>query len=99
MKHANPCGVAVEGSILDAYEKAFETDPTSAFGGIIAFNRSLDAETADRILERQFVEVIIAPGVETGVIELLKRPSVRLLTVGSPHNPSASGLPSVQGGF
>ena len=84
VKHANPCGVAVEGSILDAYEKAFETDPTSAFGGIIAFNRSLDAKTADRILERQFVEVIIAPGVEPGVIELFeKKPSVRLLTVGS----------------
>ena len=84
VKHANPCGVAVEGSILDAYEKAFETDPTSAFGGIIAFNRSLDAKTADSILERQFVEVIIAPGVEPGVVELFeKKPSVRLLTVGS----------------
>ena len=84
VKHANPCGVAVEGSILDAYEKAFETDPTSAFGGIIAFNRSLDAKTADCILERQFVEVIIAPGVEPGVIELFeKKPSVRLLTVGA----------------
>ena len=84
VKHANPCGVAVEGSILDAYEKAFETDPTSAFGGIIAFNRSLDAKTADSILERQFVEVIIAPGVQPGVVELFeKKPSVRLLTVGS----------------
>jgi phosphoribosylaminoimidazolecarboxamide formyltransferase/IMP cyclohydrolase len=84
VKHANPCGVAVEGSILDAYEKAFETDPTSAFGGIIAFNRSLDAKTADSVLERQFVEVIIAPGVEPGVVELFeKKPSVRLLTVGS----------------
>ena len=84
VKHANACGVAVEGSTLDAYEKAFETDPTSAFGGIIAFNRSLDAKTADSILERQFVEVIIAPGVEPGVVELFeKKPSVRLLTVGS----------------
>ena len=101
VKHANPCGVAVEGSILDAYEKAFETDPTSAFGGIIAFNRSLDAKTADRILERQFVEVIIAPGVEQGVVELFeKKPSVRLLTVGSlEHTPSQPDYRRVQGGL
>ncbi len=84
VKHANPCGVAVEESIFDAYKKAFETDPTSAFGGIIAFNLPLDKKTADQILERQFVEVIIAPSVETGVIDLFKKkPSVRLLTVGS----------------
>ena len=82
VKHANPCGVAVECSTLDAYEKAFETDPTSAFGGVIAFNRPLDAKTTGRILERQFVEVIIAPGVEQGVVEMFeKKPSVRLLTV------------------
>ena len=101
VKHANPCGVAVEGSILDAYEKAFETDPTSAFGGIIAFNRSLDAETADRILERQFVEVIIAPDVETGVIELFeKKPSVRLLTVGALATiPQQADYRRVQGGL
>jgi len=101
VKHANPCGVAVEGSILEAYEKAFETDPTSAFGGIIAFNRSLDAKTADRILERQFVEVIIAPGVEPGVVELFeKKPSVRLLTVGSlEQTPAQSDYRRVQGGL
>ena len=101
VKHANPCGVAVEGSILEAYEKAFETDPTSAFGGIIAFNRSLDAKTADRILERQFVEVIIAPGVEPGVVELFeKKPSVRLLTVGSlEQTPVKSDYRRVQGGL
>ena len=69
---------------LDAYEKAFETDPTSAFGGVIAFNRPLDAKTTSRILERQFVEVIIAPGVEQGVVEMFeKKPSIRLLTVGA----------------
>ena len=61
VKHANPCGVAVAGDILEAYEKAFKTDPTSAFGGIIAFNRPLDAKTAAAIVERQFVEVIVAP--------------------------------------
>jgi phosphoribosylaminoimidazolecarboxamide formyltransferase/IMP cyclohydrolase len=101
VKHANPCGVAVEGSILEAYEKAFETDPTSAFGGIIAFNRSLDAKTADRILERQFVEVIIAPGIEPGVVELFeKKPSVRLLTVGSlEQTPAQSDYRRVQGGL
>jgi phosphoribosylaminoimidazolecarboxamide formyltransferase/IMP cyclohydrolase len=101
VKHANPCGVAVEGSILEAYEKAFETDPTSAFGGIIAFNRSLDAKTANRILERQFVEVIIAPGVEPGVVELFeKKPSVRLLTVGSlEQTPAQSDYRRVQGGL
>ena len=82
VKHANPCGVAVECSTLDAYEKAFETDPTSAFGGVIAFNRPLDAKTTARILERQFVEVIIAPGIGQGVVEIFeKKPSVRLLTV------------------
>tara|TARA_Y100000991_G_scaffold88265_1_gene66438 strand:- start:24 stop:1586 length:1563 start_codon:yes stop_codon:yes gene_type:complete len=84
VKHANPCGVAVECSILDAYEKAFETDPTSAFGGVIAFNRPLDAKTTGRILECQFVEAIIVPGVKQGVVEIVeKKPSIRLLTVSS----------------
>ena len=101
VKHANPCGVAVDSSIMAAYEKAFETDPTSAFGGIIAFNRPLDAHTANRILERQFVEVIIAPGVETGVTELFeKKPSVRLLTVESlKHKPMQLDYRRVQGGL
>lgn len=62
VKHANPCGVAVAASISEAYERAFKTDPTSAFGGIIAFNRELDEVTANAIISRQFVEVIIAPG-------------------------------------
>lgn len=83
VKHANPCGVAVAEDILTAYERAFTTDPTSAFGGIIAFNRALDAKTAGKILERQFVEVIIAPGVADGVTELFAaKPAVRLLQVG-----------------
>ncbi|HAY55344.1 MAG TPA: bifunctional phosphoribosylaminoimidazolecarboxamide formyltransferase/IMP cyclohydrolase PurH, partial [Gammaproteobacteria bacterium] len=101
VKHANPCGVAVESSILKAYEKAFATDPTSAFGGIIAFNRALDATTASHILERQFVEVIIAPGVEKGVIELLeKKPSVRLLVVGAlDQTPTQLDYRRVQGGL
>jgi phosphoribosylaminoimidazolecarboxamide formyltransferase/IMP cyclohydrolase len=61
VKHANPCGVAVADSTLRAYERARSTDPTSAFGGIIAFNRALDGETAQAIIDRQFVEVIVAP--------------------------------------
>ncbi|AEC16724.1 formyltransferase/IMP cyclohydrolase [Gallibacterium anatis UMN179] len=63
VKHANPCGVALGKDILEAYNRAYQTDPTSAFGGIIAFNRELDAETAKAIIDRQFVEVIIAPSV------------------------------------
>jgi phosphoribosylaminoimidazolecarboxamide formyltransferase / IMP cyclohydrolase len=61
VKHANPCGVAEADTLLEAYNKAYATDPTSAFGGIIAFNRELDKETAAEITARQFVEVIIAP--------------------------------------
>jgi phosphoribosylaminoimidazolecarboxamide formyltransferase/IMP cyclohydrolase len=84
VKHANPCGVAVslEG-ILTAYNLAFQTDPTSAFGGIIAFNRELDAETAKAICDRQFVEVIIAPTVtaEAKAIVAAKQ-NVRLMECG-----------------
>jgi phosphoribosylaminoimidazolecarboxamide formyltransferase/IMP cyclohydrolase len=61
VKHANPCGVAEGATLLEAYDKAYATDPTSAFGGIIAFNQEVDKETAIEIIERQFVEVIIAP--------------------------------------
>ena len=63
VKHANPCGIALGKDILEAYEKAFASDETSAFGGIIAFNESLDLTTANKILENQFVEVVIAPGI------------------------------------
>ena len=80
VKHANPCGVAVSDSIADAYQKAYTTDPTSAFGGIIAFNRPLDAATAEQILTQQFVEVIIAPGMQTGVEKILQtKPNTRVL--------------------
>ncbi|MGM0534763.1 MAG: bifunctional phosphoribosylaminoimidazolecarboxamide formyltransferase/IMP cyclohydrolase [Pseudomonadota bacterium] len=83
VKHANPCGVAVGASSREAYEKAFATDPTSAFGGIIAFNVPLDAETARAIVDRQFVEVIIAPGVEEEAHAILaEKKNVRLLDVG-----------------
>ena len=66
VKHANPCGVAVASDTLAAYDRAYKTDPTSAFGGIIAFNRALTANTARAILDRQFVELIIAPQVRCG---------------------------------
>ena len=83
VKHANPCGVAVDRDILNAYERAYATDPESAFGGIIAFNQTLDAETAKAIVDRQFVEVIIAPEVTEEAIEIIKaKKNVRLLTCG-----------------
>ena len=86
VKHPNPCGAAISQSILEAYDKAFTTDPTSAFGGIIAFNRPLDAETARCIIERQFVEVIIAPSIEDGAIPILgQKNNLRVLRNGECH--------------
>ncbi len=83
VKHANPCGVALGDDILAAYERAFKTDPTSAFGGIIAFNRELDAATAQAIVDRQFVEVIIAPTVSDTAVEVVAaKKNVRLLACG-----------------
>ncbi len=83
VKHANPCGVAVRSNIFDAYDDAFKTDPTSAFGGIIAFNRNLDKDTAQTIIDRQFVEVIIAPHVDDDAKEVLSaKQNVRALECG-----------------
>ncbi|WP_342651673.1 bifunctional phosphoribosylaminoimidazolecarboxamide formyltransferase/IMP cyclohydrolase [Vibrio metschnikovii] len=83
VKHANPCGVALGSDILQAYQRAYQTDPTSAFGGIIAFNRELDADTATAIIERQFVEVIIAPSVSEQAAEIIAaKKNVRLLACG-----------------
>lgn len=83
VKHANPCGVALGSDILDAYNQAYATDPTSAFGGIIAFNRELDLNTAQTIIDRQFVEVIIAPSVsEQAAKALSSKPNVRVLASG-----------------
>jgi phosphoribosylaminoimidazolecarboxamide formyltransferase / IMP cyclohydrolase len=101
VKHANPCGVSVAATIRVAYDNAYRTDPTSAFGGIIAFNRPLDAETASAIIERQFVEVIIAPSVEREAREICAmKHNVRLLVTG-PFTPSNSRveLRSVNGGL
>ncbi len=83
VKHANPCGVALGDSPLDAYNRAYATDPESAFGGIIAFNQELDAKTAEAIVDRQFVEVIIAPRVSAAAIEVVRaKKNVRLLECG-----------------
>ncbi len=83
VKHANPCGVAIADDILSAYERAFTTDPTSAYGGIIAFNRPLDLATAKAIIEKQFVEVIIAPSVEKEALTAMAdKKNLRVLQTG-----------------
>ena len=87
VKHANPCGVALSTDILKAYEAAFNCDSESAFGGIIAFNRTLDKETAKAILDRQFCEVIVAPeATEDAIIEVQRKKNVRLLVTGELKN-------------
>ncbi|MFT5657676.1 MAG: phosphoribosylaminoimidazolecarboxamide formyltransferase/IMP cyclohydrolase [Gammaproteobacteria bacterium] len=83
VKHANPCGVAVDSTIYDAYQRAYATDPESAFGGIIALNRELDAKTAQAIIDQQFVEVIIAPSVDDDANAIIaSKQNVRLLKCG-----------------
>ena len=101
VKHANPCGVAIGASAAEAYAKAFKTDPTSAFGGIIAFNRTLDGAAAEAVV-RQFVEVVIAPSVtpEARTIFAAKQ-NVRVLEVALPeggHAMNAYDLKRVGGG-
>ncbi|MBV6417548.1 MAG: Bifunctional purine biosynthesis protein PurH [Steroidobacteraceae bacterium] len=102
VKHANPCGVAIAESPLAAYGNAYRTDPTSAFGGIIAFNRELDAATAAAIIERQFVEVICAPSVAPEARKALAaKPNVRVLAVGDLHRAAGAEVEyrSVSGGL
>jgi len=101
VKHANPCGVATATTLLEAYNKAFETDPESAFGGIIAFNRPLDAETAKTIVDRQFVEVIIAPTVDDDALPILaQKTNVRVLTTtGWQATAPALDIKQVNGGI
>jgi len=80
VKHANPCGVATRDTILEAYLDAYKTDPTSAFGGIIAFNRELDKQTVQSIIEQQFVEVIIAPSLSKDATSALSdKENIRVL--------------------
>jgi phosphoribosylaminoimidazolecarboxamide formyltransferase/IMP cyclohydrolase len=102
VKHANPCGAALATTVLEAYERAYRTDPTSAFGGIIAFNRELDAATARAITARQFVEVLAAPAVAAEAAQVLSaRPNVRVLVLGdlSGATTAALELRSVTGGL
>jgi phosphoribosylaminoimidazolecarboxamide formyltransferase/IMP cyclohydrolase len=102
VKHANPCGVARCNSIADAYARAYRTDPTSAYGGIIAFNRELDADTAHAIVEQQFVEVILAPSIsDEAKAALAPRENVRVLIVGDLSRPVTQLLEyrSVSGGL
>jgi phosphoribosylaminoimidazolecarboxamide formyltransferase/IMP cyclohydrolase len=86
VKHANPCGVAVGLDALSAYSKAFQTDPTSAFGGIIAFNRVVDGAAAQQIA-KQFVEVLMAPGFTAEALEVFKsKVNVRLMQITLPEH-------------
>ncbi|MEM8546922.1 MAG: bifunctional phosphoribosylaminoimidazolecarboxamide formyltransferase/IMP cyclohydrolase, partial [Pseudomonadota bacterium] len=101
VKHANPCGVAVAANLAEAYDRAFQTDPTSAFGGIIAFNGAVDEVLARAIVERQFVEVVIAPAFTDAALQAFAaRKNVRVLATGelgeSPHD---IDIKRVSGGF
>ncbi len=92
VKHANPCGAAVASDAAAAYASAYATDPTSAFGGIIAFNQTVDAPLAAAILDQQFVEVVIAPGFAPEAREVFAaRPNTRVLATG-PFDGPAGGL-------
>ena len=104
VKHGNPCGVATAANCTEAYTRAYRTDSTSAFGGIIAFNRELDEATAAAILERQFVEVIIAPSVAERALSTLKtKPNVRVMACGAwngaQHDDDELDLKRVTGGL
>ncbi|HHQ4517314.1 bifunctional phosphoribosylaminoimidazolecarboxamide formyltransferase/IMP cyclohydrolase [Aeromonas veronii] len=101
VKHANPCGVAIGNDLLSAYDRAYQTDPTSAFGGIIAFNRELDGATAAAIVARQFVEVIIAPTVSQEARDAVAaKQNVRLLECGQWTAPAQGfDLKRVNGGL
>ena len=101
IKHANPCGVALAGSLKDAYEKALACDPVSAFGGIIAFNRTLDGATAE-LISKIFTEVIIAPDADDDARRILAaKKNLRLLIAGGLPDPTTAGLTfkSVSGGL
>jgi phosphoribosylaminoimidazolecarboxamide formyltransferase/IMP cyclohydrolase len=99
VKHANPCGAAIAGSLAAAYEKAFKTDPTSAFGGILAFNRALDGASAAAIA-KQFAEVIVAPRFEADALSALaKKDNLRLIEVPLAHDAQKHDYKRVGGGL
>jgi phosphoribosylaminoimidazolecarboxamide formyltransferase/IMP cyclohydrolase len=102
VKHANPCGVALGNSLLEAYGRAHRTDPTSAYGGIIACNRPLDAQTAQAIIGRQFAELIAAPAISKDAQQALAgKPNIRVLVTGDLAAATGDGyeLRSVNGGL
>lgn len=101
VKHANPCGVAIGADAAAAYEGAYATDPVSAFGGIIAFNRPLSAALADTLIERQFIEVIVAPEIPADALAVLeRRPNIRVLATGADAAPATGwDIRSVGGGL
>ena len=99
VKHANPCGVAEAASAIEAYRLAYATDPTSAFGGIIAFNGKVDTETAKQIVANQFVEVVVAPGYSDEAVQVFAaKANVRLLEVALAREPNAQDIKRVGGG-
>ncbi|MDX1561680.1 MAG: bifunctional phosphoribosylaminoimidazolecarboxamide formyltransferase/IMP cyclohydrolase [Gammaproteobacteria bacterium] len=101
VKHANPCGVGQADNLLEAYAKAYAADPTSAYGGVIALNRELDGSTAKRIVDNQFVEVIVAPSVTEDALKSLDaKQSVRVLACGPVEAlPASLSLKTLEGGF
>ncbi len=101
MKHANPCGAAVADDLATAYARAFECDPRSAFGGIVATNRIVDLPTVEAMVEAAQADVILAPGYADGVIEQLiaKRKNTRILTVAAPGEPPALAIRQLADGF
>jgi len=99
VKHANPCGVAMAETQGAAYEAAHGADPESAFGGIIAFNRELDAPTAQTLVDRQFAELIIAPALAAGALEALKRRSALRVLTASPAVGGGLDCRTVEGGL
>lgn len=100
VKHSNPCGVATADSPMAAYDLAWQGDPTSAFGGVIAFNRALPADVASAIIERQFAEVIVAPEVEDAALAALAaKPNIRVLACGAPSaGPATPDIRTIAGG-
>jgi phosphoribosylaminoimidazolecarboxamide formyltransferase / IMP cyclohydrolase len=99
VKHANPCGAAIGSSVREAYDHAFATDPTSAFGGVVAFNRALGADTAEAVC-KPFVEVVVAPGIDAGVRKIFAgKPNVRVLTVELARGAQAYDFKRIGGGL
>ncbi|MES2661861.1 MAG: bifunctional phosphoribosylaminoimidazolecarboxamide formyltransferase/IMP cyclohydrolase [Pseudomonadota bacterium] len=99
VKHANPCGVATADTLLAAYQRAFATDPTSAFGGIIGFNYEVDADVANDIVQRQFLEVVVAPAFSAEAVSVFKsKPNVRIVAYPKQHQ-NTFELKTLNGGF